>query len=52
MEPFDSDLFGGVALAPMDPCYHLACDTPDNVDVDSAALLVQAIANVLLGLAY
>ena len=52
MEPFDSDLFGGVALAPMDPCYHLACDTPENVDVDSAALLGQAIANVLLGLAY
>ena len=52
MAPEDAPLFGGIALAPMDPCYHLACDTPDNVDLDSAALLGQAIANVLERLAY
>ncbi len=44
--------FGGVALAPMDPCYHLACDTRDNVDLDSAFLLGQAVALVLAELAY
>lgn len=25
-------LFGGTAGAPEDPCYHLACDTVDNID--------------------
>jgi aminopeptidase Y len=52
MTPFDADLFGGVANAPEDPCYHLACDTMANLNLDNAALLGQVIANVLSDLAY
>jgi hypothetical protein len=48
----DADLFGGVVDEIMDPCYHLVCDTRDNVDLDNAVLLGQAIANVLRDLAY
>lgn len=35
---------GGEAGAPMDPCYHLACDTVENVDVTQAATFAQAAA--------
>jgi Zn-dependent M28 family amino/carboxypeptidase len=52
MEAADAALFGGTALAPMDPCYHLACDTIDNVDLDNAVVLGQALAIVLGELAY
>jgi Peptidase family M28/PA domain len=30
--PEQAALFGGTAGAPEDPCYHLACDTVDNID--------------------
>lgn len=30
--PEQAGLFGGQAGEPLDPCYHLACDTLDNVD--------------------
>lgn len=33
-----ASLFGGTAEVPTDPCYHLACDGPDNID---PALLLQ-----------
>jgi hypothetical protein len=36
----------------MDPCYHLICDTRANVDIDSAALQGQVVANLLGELAY
>jgi hypothetical protein len=52
MDPNDALTFGGTALAPMDPCYHLACDTRANVDLDNATLLGQALADVLAGLVY
>ncbi|MEP7379672.1 MAG: M20/M25/M40 family metallo-hydrolase [Chloroflexota bacterium] len=52
MSTSDADLFGGTAGAPQDLCYHLSCDTTDNVDRDSAALLGQAIAAALSKLAY
>jgi Zn-dependent M28 family amino/carboxypeptidase len=52
MTPQDADLFGGVANEPMDPCYHLSCDTRGNVDLANAVLLGQATANVLAELAY
>lgn len=52
MEPQDADLFGGEALVPMDPCYHLVCDTRANVDLESAALQGQVVANLLAELAY
>lgn len=52
MTPQDAELFGGVANEPEDPCYHLSCDTRGNVDLDSAVLLGQAVANLLMELAY
>jgi Zn-dependent M28 family amino/carboxypeptidase len=52
MSPEDAAVFGGTVGAPEDPCYHLACDTTDNVDLENAALLGQAIALVLADIAY
>lgn len=52
MTPQDAELFGGTANEPMDACYHLACDTRENVDLDNAALLGEATARVLQDLAY
>jgi hypothetical protein len=52
MTPEDAERFGGTANVPMDRCYHLACDTRDNVDLASAVLLGQATAGVLQDLAY
>lgn len=34
----------------MDPCYHIACDTIDNVDVDRVALFAEATLAVAYGL--
>jgi len=34
----------GEAGEPMDPCYHLACDTLENVDTEQAATYAQAAA--------
>jgi Zn-dependent M28 family amino/carboxypeptidase len=48
----EAALFGGNANELEDPCYHLACDTTQNIDLDSAALLGQAIAIVLGDVAY
>ncbi|MEA2676200.1 MAG: hypothetical protein QOJ81_341 [Chloroflexota bacterium] len=50
--PGDAQMFGGTAGVPEDPCYHLACDTLDNIDLANAALLGQAVADVLYRLAY
>ena len=52
MTSAEADLFGGVAFEPEDPCYHLACDTTANVDLDMAQLMGQVVANVLADLAY
>jgi hypothetical protein len=52
MTPSEAELFGGVANALEDPCYHLACDTAANVDFEHATLLGQVVANVLVDLAY
>jgi Zn-dependent M28 family amino/carboxypeptidase len=35
---------GGESGEPMDPCYHLACDTAENVNVDQTATYAQAAA--------
>jgi hypothetical protein len=51
MSMSDAQVFGGTPNARMDPCYHLACDTTQNVDLDSTRLLGQAIADVLFDLA-
>ena len=43
--------YGGSAGEPMDACYHLACDTADNVDVDRVVLYARAAASAALLLA-
>ena len=40
--------FGGTADLPLDACYHLACDTLENVNVESVALFARAAAAVAL----
>jgi Zn-dependent M28 family amino/carboxypeptidase len=44
--------FGGTAGVPADACYHLACDVRDNVNLQSAMTLGQAVARVLDELAF
>lgn len=46
-----ADVFGGVAGEAMDPCYHEACDTLDNVDADLFLDLARAAAATTLALA-
>jgi Zn-dependent M28 family amino/carboxypeptidase len=43
-----AELFGGVAGEPMDPCYHLDCDTPFQVNADALDELGDAAAHVLM----
>jgi len=43
--------FGGVPGAPADPCYHLACDDLDNVNVESLDQMSDAIAFAVATLA-
>ncbi len=47
LTPDQAALFGGRAGVPADACYHLACDTRANVDIENGRLLGQAIAEVL-----
>jgi aminopeptidase S len=42
---------GGTADEPMDACYHLPCDTTDNVDADLVAVYAAAIAQTARALA-
>jgi Zn-dependent M28 family amino/carboxypeptidase len=43
--------FGGQAGEPLDACYHLACDTPENVDIQQVATFADAAAAAALALA-
>jgi aminopeptidase Y len=43
--------FGGTADAPMDACYHLACDTIANVDVDVVASFARAALALAVAIA-
>ncbi|HEY7451036.1 MAG TPA: M20/M25/M40 family metallo-hydrolase [Candidatus Limnocylindria bacterium] len=43
-----AELFGGVADKSMDPCYHLSCDTPDQVSATALDELSDAAAHVLM----
>ena len=40
--------YGGEAGEPMDPCYHLACDTAQNVDTERVAIYALAAARAAL----
>ena len=46
-----AEAFGGSAGEPMDACYHLACDTAANVDVEQVASLAAAAVALTLALA-
>jgi hypothetical protein len=47
----DRRLFGGVANAAFDPCYHQPCDTLDNVNKEVFELMAKAAAAALETLA-
>ena len=41
-------LFGGSAGDPMDPCFHLACDRPDQINDAALDDMSDAAAHVLM----
>ena len=45
-------IWGGTAGAQFDPCYHLACDTIDNVNTEALDVNSDAIATAVLTYAY
>jgi hypothetical protein len=45
-------IWGGTAGEQFDPCYHLACDTFDNVDLHALELNSDLIAFAMLTFAY
>ncbi len=44
-------VYGGTAGDQYDPCYHLACDTFDNVNLDTLDIMADAAAHAILTLA-
>jgi len=46
--PEEAELWGGIAGEQYDPCYHLACDTYDNVNLHALDVNVDAIAYTIL----
>lgn len=44
----EAAVFGGTAGAPLDPCYHSACDTIDNVNITVLEEMSDAIAHSTL----
>ena len=48
----EAAVFGGEPGIPTDACYHLACDTRANINMDSALTLGGAVATVVQELAY
>jgi Zn-dependent M28 family amino/carboxypeptidase len=44
----ERNIFGGIAEAPYDSCYHKACDTVENINLDSLAELCGAAAFVTM----
>eukprot|EP01087_Luapelamoeba_hula_P009580 TRINITY_DN2485_c0_g1_i1.p1 TRINITY_DN2485_c0_g1~~TRINITY_DN2485_c0_g1_i1.p1 ORF type:complete len:536 (-),score=91.35 TRINITY_DN2485_c0_g1_i1:65-1672(-) len=47
----DREAFGGMANTPYDPCYHLVCDTIENVNQDAVLSFTQAAGSILQQLA-
>jgi hypothetical protein len=43
--------YGGFANTPCDPCYHMDCDTVDNVSMESVMITARSAAYVLQSLA-
>jgi Zn-dependent M28 family amino/carboxypeptidase len=44
----EAALWGGTAGQPYDPCYHLACDTIDNLNADAYDVNIDAVAYATL----
>ncbi len=44
----EAAIYGGTAGAPYDPCYHLACDTYDNIDEQVFDEMLDASAHAVL----
>ncbi len=49
--PEQEAIWGGTAGDQFDPCYHLACDTVDNVSVEAVEVNVDAIAYAIYNVA-
>lgn len=52
LSPDQAAQFGGQAGVPADACYHLACDTRDNINLESAVTLGNAVGAVVQELAF
>jgi hypothetical protein len=50
--PEQAAIWGGTAGEQFDPCYHLACDTFDNVDLHALEVNSDLIAFAMLTFAY
>ena len=50
--PEEAALFGGTAGDAYDPCYHLACDTIDNVNSQALEEMGDAVAHTILTFAF
>jgi Zn-dependent M28 family amino/carboxypeptidase len=46
--PEEAELYGGVAGVQYDPCYHLACDTYDNISLTALDTNTDAAAHLTL----
>lgn len=49
--PEEAAIWGGTAGDQYDPCYHLACDTFDNVSLEALEINSDAVANAVLNFA-
>lgn len=50
--PAQAEIFGGTAGIAYDPCYHLACDTIDNVNMEVFDVNIDAVAFTTMTYAY
>ncbi len=50
--PEEAAIWGGTAGDQYDPCYHLACDTFDNINLDAFDVNTDAVAYSVLSYAY
>jgi Zn-dependent M28 family amino/carboxypeptidase len=49
--PEEAERFGGTAGQPLDPCYHQACDTVNNLNLKALGEMKDAAAEALYQLA-
>ena len=49
--PEEAAIYGGTAGEPYDPCYHMGCDTIDNLDTTALDQMSDAAAHATITLA-